>query len=308
MFLRHAKKLVQRVKNRQPNDAIDALFITVVTTTVFAAALMTWAAQGEGFINDFILGSLLAIYLWIDGSYAFITSLTYRHNVRIQELARQRGAKKIPRRGGEFVGTAFVVWLLLIEVFVAFDIFGFTVVPHTSSEIIQITVGLLLGSSIAKIFVIPNRPRVKHNDTLLFLSAFATVVFIALSVREMLGGPQVSHDMFVVYIFMVTSYAVHNMILALKCPGYRQRRPGHYVPLMAFVFYLVAVVLSALNVVAVFPVRLTEFVSATFVILALSVGAKYLAEEIWAHKGYREEKDEQAIRKLLGYDDQQEPC
>ncbi|OHA48145.1 MAG: hypothetical protein A2806_00710 [Candidatus Terrybacteria bacterium RIFCSPHIGHO2_01_FULL_48_17] len=276
----------------QANDVGSVAFLGMIVLSVLVAYFITVASTGNAFVAVFVLPTCAAAYVLSDIVYSTWQSVFHRHRVRIEaESKTNDGYQKAGIwRLGEYVGAAVATLTLLIPALVAYRItaplpFGwdditFKLNPKEMFVVLDVTVGILAASSIAKLVSVPYRPRVAHNNVLLFLCVVSTITIMAVLVQDARGRAVFPEDLSWSYLIILASYASHNVMLSILCPNVRQKRPGHIVAFGVYLFFAaLLVVFAGTNMLVRIPSALFAFYAITLLVMLISGVFRYLLEE-----------------------------
>lgn len=286
--------VLQRIKNRGPNDGVSILHIATVLMTAIVAFFAALATAGCAWSEPLFLDMNVGLYLFIDGLYSFAGTLSDRHAIRaILRLKHNEDdpLSKVGKRYGQYIGTGFVSYCILLIVLAAakapapFCSGNFMQAPESVYVAMGVTVGIIGVASIAK-SVIKNVPRTMQNSVLFFLSVYSTLAFAALIMIELFGGTPVVPDYKWFYFSVILTYVLHDLFMWYKFkddPGFMQhkkRYPGHVVALSVVIFYVYVVVLYHAGIGTVFPSAAVSFILMTMLLLGLGTSVPRVFEEV----------------------------
>ncbi|MDX1535653.1 MAG: hypothetical protein R3346_02760 [Candidatus Spechtbacterales bacterium] len=271
---------------RGPNDAISVLHIATVIATLLTLVFSVLATAGHTWSDPIFLTAIVGTYIGIDFMYSLVGTLADRHKIRVLDEDENVSDPylRIGKRYGQYIGLGFMIICLSLVVLAALEVpapFGagyFVEVPEPTFVAIGITPFIIAAASAAKILV-RKTARIVHNNVLLSMSVYSTVVFIVLIIVEATGGKEVPSDYPWIYLAALSSYAGHNIVLSLWCSDCKQERPGHLVALSVFLFGFLVFLLYGFEVLPYLPHTIFALMFMTALVMALGGSAKYGLEE-----------------------------
>ena len=318
MKMQPVKKVKDVARRIRRNDAADRLqFITVASSAVIV--YLSYMTSLGVVWSQFSLMGVVLLYLAANIGYSVSKTLSDRQFYRKESQKSEQSAKDLIKqrsRGGQYVGLATVLSLLLLNLLVALRVpipfnIGegrFVIMDEAIWVATSATVAIIGAASVAKI-IQREQARYTHNSLLLYMTTASTFVYGAWMLINALGGDVAvpSDYLWNVYIPILTIYVVHNMVLAGwleeedkgKEDDRHQKHWGDLVGTGAMLLNLILIVLSSFN--DIFNVTIIQtlplldiyglFLSTLF-IFVVSISRRDWVAEIKARRKKRQAHEE----------------